>query len=112
MQVVGFGVHVTALGRVLGDAVAIAVVLVVALDQVRRNIPVQGILPAGRTLEPLVGEALGIEIVTAAQAQFAAEGKVLALVALGDDVDDAAGSAGPVDAARTGHHFNALDTGR
>src|SRR5689334_22045747 len=90
LQVIGFGIHVAALGGVLGDAVAVAVELVVALGQVGGHIPVQRILAPGGTLESFVGEAFSIEVVTAGQAQFAAVGNVLALIALGDDVDDAA----------------------
>ncbi|MNI03908.1 hypothetical protein D3C73_568200 [compost metagenome] len=90
LQVIGVGVHVAALGGVLRDAIAVAVILVVALGQVGGHVPVQGILAPGRTLKGLVGETLAVEVVAAGQAQFAAVGKVLTLIALGDDVDDAA----------------------
>ncbi|MCY1406540.1 hypothetical protein D9M71_218100 [compost metagenome] len=112
LQVMGPGVHVAALGGVLGDAIAIAVELVVALYQICRNIPIQSVLAPGCTLESLVGNALGIEVVAAAHAKSAAQGEVLALVALGDDVDDAARSAGTIEAAGTGHYFDAFNAGR
>ncbi|MNO79679.1 hypothetical protein D3C76_708560 [compost metagenome] len=112
LQVIGFGVHVAALGGVLRDAIAVAVILVVALGQVGGHVPVQGILAPGRTLKGLVGETLAVEVVAGGQAQFAAVGKVLTLVALGDDVDDAARSTGAIDAAGTGNHLDAFDTGR
>ncbi|MNE86307.1 hypothetical protein D3C80_1833940 [compost metagenome] len=60
------------------------------MSQVGGHVPVQGILAPGGTLEGFVGEAFAVEVVASGHAQFAAVGSFLALVALGDDVDDAA----------------------
>ncbi|MNZ34663.1 hypothetical protein D3C78_520440 [compost metagenome] len=107
-----FGIHLAALQRFRRDALVVAVELIVALQPVGREIPVERALAAGGALEQLVGEALGIEVVVAADAGAAAEGQFLALVALGDDIDDAAGSARTVEAAGAGDDLDALDARR
>ncbi|MND89741.1 hypothetical protein D3C80_818100 [compost metagenome] len=109
MQVMAFGVHVAALERFLGDALAVAVELVIALHQVGGQVPVQCVLASGHALEAFVGKTLVIEIVRAADTDTAAHCQCLPVVALGDDVDDAARGPGAIQAAGPRHHFDALD---
>ncbi|MNE02269.1 hypothetical protein D3C80_947400 [compost metagenome] len=99
VQVMALGVHVAALKSFLGDAITIAVELIVALQQVGRQVPVEGFLTPGHALEDIVGKAFAIEIVGAADAHATAQCQGLSFVAFGDDVDDPPGSAGTVKAA-------------
>ncbi|MNN41253.1 hypothetical protein D3C81_1553600 [compost metagenome] len=103
------GVHVAALEGLLGNALAVAVELVVALQQVGGQVPVEGLLAPGHALERFVGKAFGVEIVGRTDAHPAAQCQRLPFVVLGDDIDDAAGSACAIQATGTGHHFDALD---
>ena len=112
LQVVGIGVHVAALGRVLGNALAITVELIVALHGVAREVPVHRALAPGGALERLVSEPLVAEVVAGGHADLAAERQVFTLVAFGDDVDDAARCACAVDTAGAGDHFDTLDAFR
>jgi hypothetical protein len=41
-------------------------------------------------LKKFVGEAIVVELIATGQSQFAAVGNLLALIAFGDDIDDAA----------------------